>query len=104
MIPSGTMLTAVFHFPDGAMVAATMIHKLLQKLPEPARSVNIVPSLVGNSLFSTAKMVEAGYTAIYDNKEVNFSDSMTTNKIKMSAAAILKGWGCLQANSGVSPW
>jgi hypothetical protein len=49
-----------------------MIHKLHHNLREPACRVNIVPSLVGNSLFSTVKMVEAGYTAIYDDKEVNF--------------------------------
>jgi hypothetical protein len=36
-------------------------------------------------------MVEAGYTAIYDDKEVNFYNTMTT-KITVSAGAILKGW------------
>jgi hypothetical protein len=51
---------------------------------------------MGNSLLSTIKMVEAGYTAIYDNKEVNFYNSMTT-KIKVLAAAILKGWPCTRA-------
>jgi hypothetical protein len=58
---------------------------------EPARSVNIILSLVGNSLVSTVKMVDAGYTAIYDDKEVNLYDTATT-KITVSADAILKGW------------
>jgi hypothetical protein len=51
---------------------------------------------IGNSLLSIAKMVEAGYTAIYDDKEVNFYDTATT-KIILSADAILKGWQCSQA-------
>jgi hypothetical protein len=38
-------------------------------------------------------MVEAGYTAIYDDKEVNFYDTATT-KITVSADVILKGWRC----------
>ncbi len=73
-----------------------MIHKLHHNLREPAHSVNIVPSLVGNSLLSTVKMVEAGYTAIYDDKEVNFYNTATT-KITVLADAILKGWQCPRA-------
>jgi hypothetical protein len=61
------MSTAMFHLPNGATAAATMIHKLHHNLQESARSVNIIPSFVGNSLLSTVKMVEAGYTAIYDD-------------------------------------
>jgi hypothetical protein len=90
-IPTGTMLTAMFHLSDGDTVAATMIHKLHHNLQDPVCSVNIVPSFVGNSLLSTVKMVKAGYTTIYDDKEVNFYNS-TTTKIKVLAEAILKGW------------
>ncbi len=64
---------AVFHLPNGATAAATMIHKLHHNLREPACSVNVTPSLVGNSLLSTVKMVKDGYRAIYDDKEINFS-------------------------------
>jgi hypothetical protein len=81
----------MLHLPDGATAAATMIHKLHHNLLEPACSVNIVSSLMGNSFLSTDKMVEADYMAIYDDKEVNFYNS-TTTKIKVSAEAILKGW------------
>ncbi len=95
-LSTGTVSTAVFHLPNGATVAATMIHKLHLNLREPARSINIVLSLVGNSLLSTIKMVEAGYTAIYDNNEVNFYDT-TTTKITVLADAILKGWQCPRA-------
>jgi hypothetical protein len=85
----------MFHLPNEATAAATMIHKLHHNKREPARSVNIVPSLFGNSLLNTVKIVKAGYTAIYDDKEVNFYDS-TTPKITVSADAILKGWRCPQ--------
>ncbi len=82
---------AVFHLPDGATTAATMIHKLHHNLREPACSVNIISSLIGNSLFSTVKMVKASHTAIYNDKEVNFYNTMTT-KITVLADTILKGW------------
>jgi hypothetical protein len=85
------MSTAVFHLPNGATAVATMINKLCHNLRESAHSVNIVPPLVSNSLLSTVKMVEAGYTAIYDGKEVNFYNT-TTTKMTVSADAILKGW------------
>ncbi len=91
--PTGTMSTAVFHLPNGATAAATMIHKLHHNLQEPACSVNIVPSIVGNSLLKTVNMVKARYMAIYDDKEVNFYNS-TTTKITVLAGAILKGWQC----------
>jgi hypothetical protein len=70
-----------------------MIHKSHHNLMEPACSVNIVSSLVGNSLLSTVKMVEAGYTAIYDDKEVNFYNTAAT-KITVLANTILNGWRC----------
>jgi hypothetical protein len=38
-------------------------------------------------------MVEAGYMAIYDDKEVNFYDTGTT-KIMVLGGSILKGWQC----------
>ena len=85
----------MFHLPDGATAAATKIHKLHHKLCEPAHTINIVPSLVGNSLLSTVKMVQAGYTAIYNDSEVNFYIS-TTAKISISKGAVLTGYVCSQ--------
>ncbi len=84
---------AVFHLPNGTMAAATTINKLHLNVHELARSVNIVPALMENSLLSTNKFVEADHTVIYDAKEVNFYDARTT-KIVVSKAAILKGWRC----------
>jgi hypothetical protein len=92
-IPTNIISTAIFHLPDGATAAATKIHKLHHKLCEPARTVNIVPSLTGNSLLSTVKMVQAGYTAIYNNSKVNFYNS-TTTKISVSEGAVLTGYVC----------
>ncbi len=71
-IPTGEQSRAVFHLPNGATAAATMINKLYLNIRKPARSVNIVPALVENSLLSTNKFVEAGYTEIYNAEEVNF--------------------------------
>ena len=83
----------MFHLPNGATSAAIKIHKLHHKLREPAHTINIVPSLVGNSLLSTVKMVQAGYTVIYNDSKVNFYDS-TTAKISVSEAAVLTGYVC----------
>jgi hypothetical protein len=79
-----------------------MIHKLHHNLREPACSVNIVQSLIGNSLLSTVKMVEAGYIATYDDKEVNFYNTVTT-KITVLADTILKGWQYPQAKLWRAP-
>jgi hypothetical protein len=57
---------------------ATTLKKLLHNVRVPARDVNIVPSLVENSLLSTSKFADAGYTTIYDENEVNFYDTKTT--------------------------
>jgi hypothetical protein len=70
---------------------------LLHNIQAPTRDVNIVPSLVGNSLLSTSKFTEAGYTAIYDKEEVNFYNARTT-KITVLADAVLKGWQCPRMN------
>jgi hypothetical protein len=96
LIPMGEWSWAVFHLPNGVTAAATTINKLHFNVRKPARSVNIVPALVENSLLSTNKFVEAGYTVIYDAEEVNFYDARTT-KIVVSEAAILKGWRCPHA-------
>jgi hypothetical protein len=83
--------TTVFHVPNGAIAPATTRNKLPHNVREPARSVNIVPALVKNSLLSTNKFAKAGYTVIYDKDEVNFYDARTT-KITVSEEAILTGW------------
>jgi hypothetical protein len=90
-LPTGRVSSAVFHLPNGAIAPATNINKLLHDVCVPAQDVNIVPSLVSNSLLSTSKFTKAGYSAIYDKDKVNFYDTRTT-KITVLADAVLKGW------------
>jgi hypothetical protein len=92
-LPTGCISLAVSHLPNGAVAPATTVNKLLHNVCVPAGDVNIVPSLVGNSLLSTSKFAKAGYMAIYDKEEVNFYDTRTT-KITVSADAVVKGWQC----------
>jgi hypothetical protein len=92
-IATKTRSLVVFHLPNGATAPATMINKLHHKVHEPARSANIVPALTKNSLLSTSKFVDAGYTVVYDKNEVNYYE-MTTTKVIASEAAVLRGWKC----------
>ncbi len=77
-IPTGRPSSAIFHIPNDTVAPATTLNKLLHNVRAPARDVNIVPSLVENSLLSTSKFANAGYTTIYDKNEVNFYDAKTT--------------------------
>jgi hypothetical protein len=92
-ILTGIQAKVVFHLPDGTTAAASIVKKLLHNVWEPAQSANIVPTLTNNSLISTIKFVDAGYTVIYDDKEVDYSEKATT-KIIMSEDAVLQGWQC----------
>jgi hypothetical protein len=92
-IPIGIPSKVVFHLPDGTTAAASTVDKLLHYVREPARSANIVPTLANNSLVSTSKFVDAGYTVVYDDKEVNYYKKATT-KISVSEDAVLQGWQC----------
>jgi hypothetical protein len=63
-IPTGRVSSTVFHLPNGAIALATTVNKFLHNVRSPARNVNIVLSLVENSLLSTSKFADLGYTAI----------------------------------------
>ena len=52
--------------------------------------VDVVPDL-DQTLISGSKFADAGYTAVYDQKEVNFYDS---NTIKITAQSVLQGYRC----------
>jgi hypothetical protein len=90
-IPTGIRSNVAFHLPDGTMAAASTVNKILHGVQEPAQSANIIPPLANNSLISTSKFVDAGYTVIYNDKEVNYYEKATT-KITMSEDAVLQGW------------
>jgi hypothetical protein len=80
-IPTGMCSKVVFHLPKGTTAAASTVKKTLHNVLEPAQSVNIVPTLANNSLMSTSKFVDAGYTAVYDNKEVNYYEKAVVSRI-----------------------
>ncbi len=92
-IPTGIRSKVVFHLPNRTMAAASTFNKLLHNVQEPAHSANIVPTLANNSLMSTSKFVDAVYTVVYDDKEVNYYKKATT-KIIVSEDAVLQGWQC----------
>jgi hypothetical protein len=92
-IPTGERSTVVFHLPNGATAPATTINKLHHNVREPAWSANIVPDLATNSLMSTSKFVDAGYTIVHDDKEVNLYKKAST-KIVVSEDAVIRGWRC----------
>jgi hypothetical protein len=96
-LPTGHVSSTVFHLPNSAIAPATTVNKLLHDVCAPTQDVNIVPSLVGNSLLSTSKFAKAGYTAIYNKDKANFYDTRTT-KIMVLVDAVLKGWGCPRMN------
>jgi hypothetical protein len=92
-IPTGRVSSTVFHLPNSAIALATTVNKLLHNICSPARNVNIVPSLVENSLLSTSKFANMGYTTNYDENEVNVYNAKTT-KITFLAEVVLNGWRC----------
>jgi hypothetical protein len=92
-IPTAIPSKVVFDLPNGTTAAASTVNKLLHNVREPTRSANFVPTLANNSLISTSKFVDAGYTVVYDDKEVNYYEKATT-KIISTEDAVLRGWQC----------
>ena len=92
MVPS----TKVFLLPTSGTAQATHISKLLLDVRAPTNQVDIVPNLT-QMLLSGNKFADAGYTAVYDNDEVNFYNS---NKIHINAASILWGIDALALDFG----
>ena len=89
---TGIPSNKVFTLPNGETTAASTKAKLHLDLREPAKSVDMVPALKGQSLLSGSKLAEAGYTAIYDEDEVNIYNN--TAKIQVNEKAVLKGYRC----------
>ncbi len=71
-IPTGIPSKEVFHLPNRTTAAASTVNKLLHNIREPAQSANIVTTLTKSSLNSTSKFVDARYTNVYNDKEVNY--------------------------------
>jgi hypothetical protein len=96
-IPTGCTSEKIFQLPDRTRTAASTISELAHNVPQPAKDVHIVPTIKTNSLLSTAKFAAAGYITIFDDKEVNIYDAQNTT-LKVSRAAILRGWLDKKAN------
>ncbi len=92
-ISTGIWSKVIFHLPNGTTAAASTINKLLHNVREPAQSANIVPPLANNSLMSTSKFVDTGYTIVYIGNKVNYYEKATT-KIIMLVDAVVQGWQC----------
>ena len=87
----------MFALADGRATPATTVAKLHHDVRKPARTVDIVLALKGNSLLSGKKIADAGYISICDGEEVNIYDGRTA-KITVSEEAVLKGWHCPHYN------
>ena len=89
-IPSNEQSTKVFGLPTGGTAKASMKATLDLPLKEAATEVHMVPGLE-QTLISTGQCTAAGYTAVYDDKEVNFYPS---EKIRIEEESVLRGYRC----------
>ncbi len=80
---------------------ASTVHKLLHNILVPAQSANTIPTLTNNSLISTRKFVDAGYTIVYEDKEFNYYEKATT-KIIVSEDVVLGDGNAHATNCGMS--
>ena len=80
--------TKVFSVSDVRQTPGSNISKLHHPVRKPAQTVDMVPSLAGQSLLSGAKFTEAGYISVCDRNEVNLDDSRTAH-IVVSEEAVL---------------
>ena len=73
--------TKVFSVADGRQTPGSNIAKLHHPVRKPARTVDMVPALAGQSLLSGECFSEAGYISVCDDDEVNLYDSQTARII-----------------------
>ena len=87
---SKTKSTKTFRLPTGGTTTSTHQAELLLPVRAPANVVDVVPTLE-QTLISGSKFADAGYTAVYDEHEVNFYEA---NKVKIDAESVLQGYRC----------
>ena len=88
-IQTGQPSTKVFTVTDVHLTPGSTMAKLHHPVREPARTVDIVPSLVNQSLLSWNKFTETGYVSICNDVEVNIYDGRNVKSF-VSEAAVLK--------------
>ena len=89
-IASNEPSNKVFGLPTGGSVKASQKATLDLPLKEAAKEVDMVPGLA-QTLISTGKITDAGYTAVYDKDEVNFYPA---DKIHITEESVLRGYRC----------
>ena len=87
-IPTNKPSGKIFTLPDGTVTPASTTAKLHHQLREPARTVDMVPSLKHNSLLSGPKFADTNYITILTPSEVLIYDGENL-KIQVSKEAIL---------------
>ncbi len=81
----------MFHLPNGTHAKATGLKQLIHKVRQPARDVHIGPSITENSLVSTSKFANAGYTTVFEKDKVTIYD-MLKRMLVVPREEILRGW------------
>ena len=82
----------VFESPEGAHLFGSTKDFLHHPLREPARSADVVPSLVRNSFLSASKFADVKYVTVLTPKEVLIYDDLGDLQLTISQEAILKVW------------
>lgn len=90
-IKMGELSLKQFQVPIGQVVPATEWAKLLHNVREPMKSVEIIPAMKKDTLFSVHKFADAGCVTVFDDKKVNISGGLMAN-LKIREDAIIKGW------------
>ena len=90
-IPTTEKSSKIFNQPSGAQMKATYVHKLKHPVREPARRVDIVPTLKEDSLISGPKFADAEYVSLLTPEELMIFDGQDL-KITVSKEAVLSGW------------
>ena len=91
-IPTDIPSDKVFEIPEGDHLFGSTKAFLHHPVREPAKSADVVPSLVRNSLLSARKFADAKYFTVLTPKEVLIYDNLGDIQLTISQEAILKGW------------
>ncbi len=90
-IATGRTSTKMFHLPNGTHAKATELKQLIHEVRQPARDVHTVPSITENSLVSTSKCSDAGYTTVFEKDKVTIYDTLK-RKLVVPRESILRRW------------
>ena len=78
VIPTYDISTMLSHYPTGGPVPVTKRNKFGHDVHEHIRTVNIIPTLVGQALSSIAKFTNTYCILVYNGNEANIYDEHST--------------------------